>query len=54
MQGTYSGNDQNMGTFFYTIPYPGYIFVVPNTTKTNTASVADQEFQSGERGLVIK
>ena len=39
MQGTYSGNDQNMGTFLYTIPYPGYIFVVPDTTKTNSALV---------------
>ena len=37
MQGTYSGNDQNMGTFLYTIPYPGYIFVVPDATKINSA-----------------
>ena len=41
MQGTYSVNDQNMGTFLYTILYPGYIFVVPDTTKTNSAVLQD-------------
>ena len=40
MQGTYSGNDQNMGTFLYTNPYPGYIFVVPYRTKANSAVFA--------------
>ena len=44
MQGTYSGNDQKTGTFLYTIPYPGYIFVVPDTTKTNSAQGLQQKF----------
>ena len=39
MQGTYSDNDQNMGTFLYIIPYSVYIFVVPDTTKTNSAKL---------------